>query len=102
MNCRVRKEAEPLIFNELYRKYLRKSGLGSWSPSDLDITQRFVISLEVCRKIVSLQSNYRGVEQLVARRAHNPKVVGSSPAPATKTIKRLYFYSVTVFFEEMI
>ncbi len=26
---------------------------------------------------------YRGVEQLVARRAHNPKVVGSSPAPAT-------------------
>jgi len=24
------------------------------------------------------------VEQLVARRAHNPKVVGSSPAPATK------------------
>ena len=25
----------------------------------------------------------RGVEQLVARRAHNPKVVGSSPAPAT-------------------
>ena len=25
-----------------------------------------------------------GVEQLVARRAHNPKVVGSSPAPATK------------------
>ena len=27
---------------------------------------------------------YRGMEQLVARRAHNPKVVGSSPAPATK------------------
>ena len=26
---------------------------------------------------------YRGVEQLVARRAHNPKVVGSSPTPAT-------------------
>ena len=28
--------------------------------------------------------NYRGVEQLAARRAHNPKVAGSSPAPATK------------------
>ena len=28
--------------------------------------------------------SYRGVEQLVARRAHNPKVVGSSPAPATQ------------------
>ena len=26
---------------------------------------------------------YRGVEQLVARRAHNPKVIGSSPVPAT-------------------
>ena len=25
----------------------------------------------------------RGVEQLVARRAHNPKVAGSSPATAT-------------------
>ena len=28
---------------------------------------------------------YRGVEQLVARRAHNPKVVGSSPPSATRT-----------------
>ena len=26
---------------------------------------------------------HRGVEQLVARRAHNPKVGGSSPLPAT-------------------
>ena len=26
---------------------------------------------------------YRGVEQSVARRAHNPKVTGSSPVPAT-------------------
>ncbi len=26
------------------------------------------------------------MEQLVARRAHNPKVVGSSPAPATKSL----------------
>ena len=25
----------------------------------------------------------RGVEQSVARRAHNPKVIGSSPIPAT-------------------
>ena len=35
-----------------------------------------------------LQSNiavqYRGVEQLVARRAHNPEAGGSSPSPATK------------------
>ena len=27
------------------------------------------------------------MEQLVARRAHNPKVVGSSPAPATENQK---------------
>ncbi|MEY3075187.1 MAG: hypothetical protein RJB25_827, partial [Bacteroidota bacterium] len=27
---------------------------------------------------------YCGVEQLVARRAHNPKATGSSPVPATK------------------
>ena len=26
---------------------------------------------------------YRGVEQLVARRAHNPEVAGSNPVPAT-------------------
>ena len=26
---------------------------------------------------------HRGVEQLVARRAHNPKVAGSSPVPTT-------------------
>ena len=30
-----------------------------------------------------VQSN-RGVEQLVARRAHNPEAGGSSPSPATK------------------
>ena len=29
---------------------------------------------------------YRGVEQLVARRAHNPKVVSSSLAPATTEV----------------
>ena len=29
---------------------------------------------------------YRGVEQLEARRAHNPEVVGSSPASATKKV----------------
>ena len=29
------------------------------------------------------------MEQLVARRAHNPKVAGSSPAPATLKIKEL-------------
>ena len=29
--------------------------------------------------------NYRGVEKLASRRAHNPKVVGSSPTSAIKS-----------------
>ena len=32
------------------------------------------------------RKRYRGVEQSVARRAHNPKVTGSSPVPATNCI----------------
>ena len=31
-----------------------------------------------------MNGKHRGVEQSVARRAHNPKVTGSSPVPATK------------------
>ena len=46
-----------------------------------------------------IQSN-RGVEQLVARRAHNPEAGGSSPSPATKNRKRILrnrcpFFSVS-------
>ena len=37
-----------------------------------------------------LPSYSRGVEQLVARRAHNPKVVGSSPASATRKDGSVY------------
>ena len=35
-------------------------------------------------------TKYRGVEQMVARRAHNPEVAGSSPVPATtkRALKR--------------
>ena len=38
---------------------------------------------------------YRGVEQLAARRAHNPEVAGSSPAAAT--IKRLISCEISRF-----
>jgi len=39
------------------------------------------------------------MEQLVARRAHNPKVVGSSPAPATiHPCNRLKFRKLQGFF----
>lgn len=34
--------------------------------------------------VITLATRNREVEQLVARRAHNPKVVGSSPSFATK------------------
>ncbi len=35
-------------------------------------------------KVYKILKIYCGVEQLVARWAHNPKVIGSSPVPATK------------------
>jgi hypothetical protein len=38
------------------------------------------------------------MEQLVARRAHNPKVVGSSPAPATGSIQKSQVESLEAFF----
>ena len=34
---------------------------------------------------------YRGIEQLVARRAHNPEAGGSSPPPATTEEKSKTF-----------
>lgn len=37
----------------------------------------------VFKKLYNFIKIYRGMEQLVARRAHNPKVTGSSPVPAT-------------------
>ena len=42
------------------------------------------------------RTEHRGVEQLEARRAHNPEVVGSSPASAT--IKTPDFERNPVFF----
>jgi hypothetical protein len=40
-----------------------------------------------------------GWSSLVARRAHNPKVVGSNPAPATIAIIRTYiFLGVSLFY----
>ena len=45
----------------------------------------------------SRKGQYRGVEQLVARRAHNPKVVGSSPASATKEKSHILFRQYVAF-----
>ena len=44
------------------------------------------------------QFKYRGVEQLVARRAHNPEVAGSSPVSATiKVLKSQDFRTFSLF-----
>ena len=43
------------------------------------------------------EKTYRGVEQLVARWAHNPKVIGSSPIAATKKKDRKQFRSFFVY-----
>ena len=47
----------------------------------------------VCYTIQALEvrTQYRGVEQLEARRAHNPEVVGSSPASATIKIPGIHY-----------
>ncbi len=39
-----------------------------------------------------------GWSSLVARRAHNPKVVGSNPAPATRILKALKLFLAWGFF----
>ena len=50
----------------------------------LDIRQVFLYSIRTRRRI----------EQLAARRAHNPEVVGSSPTPANRPVR----FPVSAFF----
>ncbi len=38
----------------------------------------------------------RRMEQSVARRAHNPKVVGSNPTPATISFDSVFYFKNTV------
>ena len=50
--------------------------------------------------IQRVRVQYRGVEQLEARRAHNPEVVGSSPASATiKSPEIVRFQDFFLYFE---
>ena len=48
-------------------------------PAPLTMPQPHAILI----KFPAGKTSYRGVEQMVARRAHNPEVAGSSPVPAT-------------------
>ena len=49
---------------------------------DLKFLDSNIIPVQI-RSPAPLSKAYRGVEQLAARRAHNPEVAGSSPAAAT-------------------
>ena len=54
------------------------------------ISDNFVLSLHSQIRKMGHKDHltiHRGVEQLAARRAHNPEVGGSSPPPATKEDK---------------
>ncbi len=55
-------------------------GFGEFSYICKPINQKEVLIIQKRQNIPKI---YRGMEQLVARRAHNPKVTGSSPVPAT-------------------
>ena len=48
--------------------------------------ENLLLTLSISCAILYKLKKYRGVEQLVARRAHNPEVVGSNPSPATLKI----------------
>ena len=61
---------------------------------------KFKKAIDICKIfgiiVEHLEIIHRGVEQLVARRAHNPEVASSSLVPATKKnrfLTVLYFYS---------
>ncbi len=56
-----------------------------WAPVNRQHWFGFRKSICFLSKVGLLLQPHRGVEQLVARWAHNPKVTGSSPVPATKT-----------------
>ncbi len=69
----------------------------------------FSKDLDFPKIVLTFAVQYRGVEQSVARRAHNPEVAGSSPAPATKQTKNnpetqykrfqgVFFIAVFAFF----
>ena len=63
------------------------------SPELVKILDKSVIIM-----YISWIENDAGWSSLVARWAHNPKVTGSNPVPATKIITRPYCFSIGPFF----
>ncbi len=64
------------------------------------VSEKYLYLQPVSKEISIEIKIYCGMEQLVARWAHNPKVVGSSPAPATKA-GRFYLLAFFITFNFM-
>ena len=68
--------------------------------SNCEISWKY--SLPNVSQLTNMRSIDAGWSSSVARRAHNPKVVGSNPAPATKfkshLIRWLFLYALFMFF----
>ena len=66
----------------------------------MNVLNLFKKMIEVISRLVLYYKSHRGVEQLVARRAHNPKVAGSNPVPATilrcQFIIGAFFYALKI------
>ena len=62
----------------------------SWHSCHSERSQESQINLEFSKKRLTFALPYRGVEQSVARRAHNPEVRGSSPLSATKQNRQAF------------
>ncbi len=58
------------------------AGLGGVTPTDLHASSPIPSGVGLAHS-----SHHRGVEQPVARWAHNPEVGGSNPPPATKCMR---------------
>ncbi len=64
----------------------------------IPLQQQLHFYLDSLTETVYIVTRNAGWSSLVARRAHNPKVIGSNPFPATKYIKHLTHFGLSAFF----
>ena len=88
MGCTIETNLKGAVGTEIYpgrqnrQKKLQHAAFRQKTPLDNRTALCYTI------QALEVRSEYRGVEQLEARRAHNPEVVGSSPASATRKKSR--------------